>query len=245
MDHDGFMDQKKEQMKSKIIIVISLLCLLNGMGMVAQEGITGYTLKKGEVLDVLFLTQKQEKDSLFKDYVRVAFPIAIQMGYKNLTGRQIVKSTQGNIEPQNVVFAKWDNRNIRERFIQEIETHVPDFHQQRRNIWSIFNLTYYEMSKDVSFAMDKDKFYTITAYWKKDGEKFNAFVNTFDKVVKRFGGTHILELRDGISPFMYHYQPDYFVMTEWEDKKQFELFYQENLKMDTKGLLNVNQFVIE
>lgn len=231
-------------MKSKITL-IHLLCLIYGMGMVAQDSITKYTLKKGEVLDVLFLIQKQEKDSLFKDYVRVAFHIAIEMGYKNLTSRQITKSTQGNIEPQNIVLAKWDNKVIRERFIQEIETHVPDFHQRRRDIWSIFNLTYYEMPKDLSFAMEKDKLYTITAYWKKDENKFNAFISTFDKALKSFGGTHILELRNGVSPFMYHYRPDYFVITEWKDKNQFESFCQENLKMDPEGLLNVNQFIIE
>ena len=223
----------------------TLILLLNFNIVISQEKLSKNHLKKGEILDVLFISQKQDTDSLFKDYVRVAFPLAIEMSYKSLTSHRVIAATQGNIEPQYLVLAKWKNKELREQFINDIEDHVPDFHQRRRDIWSIFNLTYYEITEDVSFGFDKSKFYVISAYWKKDDNEFDDFIDRFNTAISSSNGHHILELKTGISPFMYYYQPNYCVITEWDNKDDFNHFYKKSLQIDTNGLLHVNQFIIQ
>ena len=232
-------------MKSlKILLLALLVCSCNSKSS-AQENIRIYTFKKGEILDVLLIDQKPETDSLFQDYVKVAFPVAIEMSYKNLPGFPIVETTQGNIQPKGIGFGKWGSKRLREEFLAQIETKVPDFHSRRRAIWSYFSITYYEMPRDITFKVNRDKYNVVTAYWKKEGPGFKEFIKAFKETSRTYGGKAVLELENGTSPFGYFYQPDYLVITEWDSKQAFDSFYQKNLEMASNGLGQVHQFAIK
>ena len=142
------------------------------------------------------------------------------------------------------IIGKWDNLITREAFLEDIYKDVPDFDEQRRDLFSILNLTYFEMQKDITFSINKEKYNVVTAYWKKDKTLFEKFIKQLKKESNKNGGKTIIELTNGKSPFKYYYLPDYLVITEWSSKVDFEKFYKKNIKMDTKGLLNVNQFIL-
>ena len=211
----------------------------------AQSNIKSFDFKKGEVLDVLLLTNQPEGGALFDKYKKTAFPVAMKMSYQPLPGFQIAAYTQGNHQPSSFLFGKWSNLEKREAFIANIEKEVPDFHEQRRAIWSIFNLTYYEMPADISFQIDKDKVTVATAYWENDAGDFSKFKKALAKKTKKTGGKTVLELMNGKSPFGYYYQPDYLVITEWKDKATFDAFYQATIKMKQVGVKHVNQFLLK
>ncbi len=223
-------------------ILTFILCWCNASTM-AQTNIKSYSFKKGEILDMLLLSAKPNTDALFKDYVKVAFPVAIEMSYKNLPGFKIEDHTQGNLHPKSLIFGKWDNVEKREQFLTEVESFVPDFHKRRRDIWSVFNLTYYEMP-ETTFEINKGKYNVVTAYWQKDEVSFQKFKTTWLEKSRVKGGKTILALSNGKSPFGYYYRPDYLVITQWESKEVFDTFFAENLKMDHTGVLHVNQFAI-
>lgn len=231
----------------KFIRLLAILCLLglSQISLDAQANIKTFDFKKGEVLDILLLTNQPKGAALFDNYKKTAFPVAISMGYQPMPGFSIAEYTQGNHHPTSFLFGKWSNLEKREAFIAKIEQKVPDFHKQRRAIWSIFDLTYYEMKEDVSFKMDKDKVIVATAYWEKNAGAFAKFKKALAKKTKKMGGKTILELMDGKSPFGYYYQPDYLILTEWKDKATFDAFYQENLKMKQEGVKHVNQFLLK
>ena len=210
----------------------------------AQSKKKSYSFKKGEVLDILILTTKPNTDSLFAEYRKIAFPYAIKRTYKGLPGFRIAENIQGNLEPKGFILSKWDDLQKREKFIEEIENFVPDFHQQRRDIWSIFNLTYYEMPEDTSFEINKEKFNVVTAYWGDNKISFKNFTEKWLYKSKENKGKTIITLINGKSPVGYYYQPDFMVITEWSDRETFEVFKKENLKMDHKGVKHVNQFII-
>ncbi len=227
-------------LKCALLAVIVCSCNYNTS---AQSKIKSYTFKKGEVLDILLLSQKPKADSLFKNYVKTAFPLAIKMSYKGLPGFKVENYTQGNLQPQSLILGKWNSKEKREKFITDIENVVPDFQQQRRDIWSLFNLTYYEMP-EITFEINKDKYNVVTAYWQKEGKSFTQFKKKWLQKSSNKGGKTILELTNGKSPLGYYYQPDYFVITQWENKTDFEAFHKENLIMNHEGVLHMNQFVI-
>ncbi|GAA4279341.1 hypothetical protein [Aquimarina mytili] len=231
-------------MKFLKISILACLTLAFSTTLNAQSNIKSYDFKKGEILDILLLTTKPEGNALFKKYRETAFPVAIKRSYKPLPGFKITETTQGNIQPTSFLFGKWNDLQNREAFIAEIETFVPDFHKQRRDIWSIFNLVYYEMPQDTSFKINKDKFIVATAYWKKNSKAFQEFKKGWMQKAKSKGGKSVLELTNGKSPVGYYYNPDYMVITQWENKAAFEVFYNENLKMNHKAVQHVNQFVI-
>ncbi len=224
-----------------IIVALFVSCAEKNM---AQTPSKTYDFKKGEVLDIFMLSQKAEADSLFKEYIKTAFPIAIKMSYTNLPGRRILENLQGSVQPQVMGIGKWASKKQREDFLKNIESQLPDFHERRRAIWSLFNLTYYEVPEDITFDIDKGKYNVVTAYWKKDVTAFDGFIDQFKNEASAHGGRTIVELTNGKSPYMYHYNPDYFVITEWESKDEFDAFYKKNIKMNPNGVLNVNQFVI-
>ena len=229
----------------KLLKIITLLVIFIGnTSLFAQANIKSVNLKKGQILDILMLTTKPETEKAFEKYRKTAFPVAFKRSYKPLPGFRIIETTQGNIQPTSFIFGQWSDLNNREKFISEIETVVPDFHEQRRTIWSIFNLVYYEMPEDLSFSMDKNKYNVVTAYWKKDNSSFDAFTKQWFQKSVATGGKTVLKLTNGKSPAGYYYNPDLLVVTEWESKKEFESFMKDKGIHKNESVLHVNQFVI-
>jgi len=210
-----------------------------------QQNHSQFNFKKGEVMDLLLISFNDNADELYNEYRQKALPIAAEMSFKIQGIKGIDQTVQGNLQPQSMLIAKWDNLSVRERFIDEIDERLPDLHDRRRAIWSYFGLTYFEMPEDVSFAIDNTKHTVVTAYWKEDEAKFGHFVSQFKKKVKKHKGKSLMSADNGKSPFGYHYQPDYIEITEWDSAEAFEKFYNENLKMDVEGLSQVHQFVLK
>lgn len=202
-------------------------------------------LKKGEVLDILVLSSKPDTDKLFDVFKQTAFPVAFSMSYQPLPSFRVTNYTQGNHQPESFIFAKWDSKEIREKFIVEIEKKVPDFHKQRQGIFSYFGLTYYTMQKNTSFEVNPEKYNVVTAYWQNEKISFDNFKYDWLQKSNASGGKIIIELTHGKSPFGYYYQPDYLVITQWNSKEAFEAFYKKDLKMNHKGIKHVNQFNIK
>ena len=116
----------------------------------------------------------------------------------------------------------------------------------RKKIWSIFNLTYYELPKDYSIQLDREKVIVATACFKKGSTKadFAEFLIQWKQAVKKTNGTLKMELVNGKSPEGYVYNPDFMAITQWETKEDFKAFQKESLKMDSGFLKNVNQFTL-
>ncbi|WP_108803288.1 hypothetical protein [Aquimarina sp. Aq107] len=224
-------------------LILTASCLFT-LSLFAQSDIKSYNFKKGEILDILLLTTKPGTKKDFEKYKKTIFPVGIEKTYKPLPGFGISETTQGNIQPSNFIFGKWKDLKNREEFIAQIEGIVPDFHVQRRNIWSLFNLTYYEMPQDISFKIDKNKYNVATSYWKKETTSFKKFKELWLQKSSANGGKKIIELTNGKSVVGYYHNPDLLVITQWESKAAFDSFYKENLKMNHKGILHVNQFVL-
>ncbi|SEM07573.1 hypothetical protein SAMN04487910_4066 [Aquimarina amphilecti] len=227
----------------KNLALVFLTCVMT-TSLFAQSDIKSYTFKKGEILDILLLTTKSGTEKDFNKYKKTIFPFGIKKTYKPLPGFGIKKTTQGNIQPASFILGKWDDLKNREEFLAQIEGVVPDFHLQRRNIWSLFNLTYYEMPKNTSFEIDRNKYNVVTSYWKKETTSFKKFKELWLQKAKENGGKKILQLTNGKSPLGYYHNPDILVITQWDSKEEFDVFYKENLKMNHKGVLHINQFVL-
>ncbi len=221
------------------------LLLTLGEPLMAQSEVKTYNFKQGEVLDVLLLSAKPNYDSLFAIYRKTAFPVAMRMSYTPIPGYRIKEYTQGNFQPESFILGKWASLAKREQFLAEIETHVPDFHQQRRNIFKNFHLTYYEMPSDISFEINKGKMIVATAYWRSNDPGFQRFQKQWLKAAKRTKGKTILSLEHGKSPFGYFYQPDWMTITEWESPAAFEAFQAKVNKLGSNGLQHVNQFILQ
>ncbi|WP_133067192.1 hypothetical protein [Flagellimonas pacifica] len=232
-------------MKKTNLIMLMGLLLLSGNMVNAQSKTKLLNFKKGEVLDILLFTGKPEMGKLFPKYKKTAFAFALKTGYQPQPLFSIAETTQGGFQPGTFVFGKWTNMQSRKKFLNEIEEEVPDFHEQRRAMWSSFYLAYYKMPKDVSFEINPEKVVVATAYWRNDENEFKNYKNEWLRKAKNQGGKVLLELTDAKSSVGYMYKPDYMVLIEWEDRATFNAFYKENMKMGNNSIQNVNQFVIK
>lgn len=233
-------------MKLLKISLLTLFFTVNFTSLNAQSKTKTYTLKKGHVFDIIFINTKPDTKQKLQNYFKTAFPVAEKMGYHRLPGVAIKGSpTQGNYHPESMILGYWDTLNGREKFLQDIQKTMPDFHKERRNIWSTFGLTYYELKEDLSFSINPQKFNIVTAYWHKDKSSFQKFKQRWIQKMKKAGGQTQVKFTEGTSPFGYHYNPDYLVITTWKNKAAFEQFYKENLKMDHSSVKHVNQFQIK
>ncbi|WP_339625819.1 hypothetical protein [uncultured Maribacter sp.] len=228
--------------QTKLVLVVTAIFL---GGLLANAQSKTLTFKKGEVLDILLFSGKPDFSKLFPRYKETAFTFALKTGYQPQPILSIAETTQGGIQPASFVFGKWTSVSARKKFLNEITTEVPDFHEQRRAMWSSFHLAYYEMEKDVSFDLNPEKAIVATAYWKDESNGFMNFKKEWLKEAKNNGGKVLLELNDAMSSIGYMYKPDYMVLTEWNDRDAFDTFAKVTNEMGEKGIQNVNQFIIK
>ncbi|MEM9340148.1 MAG: hypothetical protein AAGA66_15545 [Bacteroidota bacterium] len=230
-------------MMKHVCIAFLLVAHLHAM---AQSEAKTYDLKKGQVLDLICLSQKQDTKETLQRFFQTAIPFAQENSYTPLNGWKVLEDpTQGNFTPQSLILGRWASIQQRARFTEQIEQKVPDFHEMRRAIWSAFYLTYWEVPEDLSFAIDPEKVNVVTAYWEGEAALFSTFKEQWVANARKSGGTCLLELTGGSSPFGYHYNPDYLVVTAWESREAFETFKKHNLEMDHSGVKHVNQFIVQ
>ena len=212
----------------------------------SQAQVKTYDLKKGEAFDLLLLDQIPETGELFQDYFKTAGAVAKEYGYLPQRGYRVKQEPlQGNYWPSLVIIAKWKDYDKRTQFLTDVVKKVPDFHARRRQLWSTFFLTYWEVEKDQKVEVRADKYNVMTAYWSEDEASFNSFTDNWKNTANEHGGKVLLELNDGKSPFGYAYAPEFLTITQWESKEAFDKFYQKNLSMPHQGVKHVNQFIIE
>ena len=232
-------------MKTIKVITVCLALIISASTLNAQSKTKALNYKKGEILDILLFTGKPELPKLFPKYKETAFAFALKNGYQPQPLFAISETTQGGLQPGTFVFGKWKDLKGRTSFLKEITNKVPDFHDQRRAMWSNFYLAYYELEKDVSFKITEDKVYVATALWKDDDSSFEAYSSKRQELIKKHGGKVLVELTNPRSSVGYMYKPDYVVLIEWQDKASFEAFHKDNLDMGEKGIINVNEFIIK
>ncbi len=230
-------------MKFKNLIL--LFAVLIFFGMSAQEKIKSFDFKKGEVLDIILLSQTENSNELFEQYKKTAFPVAFEYGYQPQLGFGISKLTLGTNKAQAFLFGKWENLEKREGFLTNIAKRVPDFHQQRRDLFPYFGLTYYSMLADLKFSVDTSKYNVATALWSKPSKKDASFFNKWKAAITKSGGKVIVTLENGKSPLGYYYNADVLCIVEWKNEAAFNAFAEKHPLAYYEALHNVHQFVIQ
>lgn len=231
-------------MKTMTVLVLFMSFTLANVK--AQDQIQSFTFKKGEILDIIISSNGPDFNKLFDRYKKVAFPVAFEYTYQPQSGFGVSRLTLGNYFPQNFIFGKWSTGEKREGFLANISERVPDFHEQRRAIFSYFALTYFEVPEDLQFSVNSDKYNVTTSFWKNDSSKnFDSFYNEWKNHVIKSGGQFILKLQDGTSPTGYYYNPSVLTIVQWEDQSAFDTFAKEWPLSRYETLKDVHQFVID
>jgi len=210
-----------------------------------QSKIDTIILKKGEVLDILLLSKNPDAEADLKSYFETASPVARRMSYQPLPGFKITNISQGNLRPGFLILAKWNDIEIREAFLSQILEEVEDFHERRRKIWSYFGLRYYEIKEDLSFEVNRDQYQVATAYWLESENQSSKFYERWKKEIQKSGGEILIQLKDGKSPFGYQYNPEYFVITSWENKIAYNNFQEKMSKLKLDNIQHVNEFILK
>ncbi len=227
----------------KLVTHLLLLCIFTTLH--AQKSkITTINLKKGEVFDLLLATRKPDTQEAIKEYFKKAVSVAKTKGYRGVYSNGIASYTLGNFQPKSIIFGQWPNLKNRLDFIDLIETAVPDFHERRRQIFSAFFLTFWEVQQDLNFSIHKDKYTIVTAFWKKDS-KFDSFKKRWNQIIKSYKGQELVSFSNGMSPFGYSYNPDYLVITEFNNEADFNSFQKNTKNFEYSGVENVQQLVIK
>jgi len=226
---------------STLVLLLFLFIYSDGN---AQKHLKSFNYKKGEVIDVMPLSIAENSNELFEHYKKTIFPIGFEYTYQPQSGFKITELTLGNLLPNSLIIGKWKSKEKREGFLSNITKRVPDFHSQRRKLWKYFGLTYYVLEEDTQFSVDTRKYNVATSFWQKTPESFNPFFSKWKKEIIDFGGKIIIQLKDGTSPTGYTYNPDLFLIIEWQDKSAFAAFAKTHPLSSYEVLKNVHQFVI-
>ncbi len=233
-------------MKSTKNYLLLLALSIFSFGTQAQSEVKSYSIKKGQAFDILLFNTNAEAKETLDRYFKSAIPVAMKNGYMPQKGFKVEQPPlQGNYWPQTVIIGLWEDFDKREQFVVDITKEVPDFHEMRREIWTTFNLTYWEVRQDYSFDVDGAKFNVVTAYWGSDDLAFPKFRKAWLKQVEKSGGNKLIGFFKGTSPFGYEYNPDHLTITEWESKEAFDKFNEKVQAMNHEGVKHINQFIIQ
>jgi len=237
-----FASNKNKNMKVLQIMMAFLLCL----PLIGQDKIKSFDFKKGEVMDVIFMRQKAGTEEKGKRYLETAVPFAMKLGYTPQSGFVISETPiEGNYHPSAMILGKWSSIADRSNASLALEREFPDFHEQRREIWANFDMTYYELRNDLSFTVDSDQYNVATAYWFKPNEVSSSFAKKLYQKIASKGGKLLVNLAYGESPYNYHHDPDLLIISSWKNKKAFEAFKAAEDKISHETIVQVNQFRIQ
>ncbi|WP_299833378.1 hypothetical protein [uncultured Tenacibaculum sp.] len=229
-------------MKLKLMIVLLLLLTSNFYG---QKSVQQYEFKKGEVLDILLISNtKKDFNKLFDRYKKTIFPVGVKYSFTSQKGFKTGELILGSYLPKSLIFGKWENIVKREQFLNVIEKEVPDFHEQRRKLFTHFELAYYEIQNDIKFEIDRNKHNVVTSFWKKNKQD-GKFIKGWVQEVKKSGGKIVVKLTNGKSPLGYYYNPALITIVTWETKQAFQSFLKQHPLSTYKDLKHVHQFVID
>lgn len=232
-------------MKSTTICMLSIAILMTSFNAWAQADKRVYSLRKGEAFDIIFLSTKPGTEDIQKKYFESAYPVALKSGYKSLKGFKIEETPlMGNFHPHSMILGTWPSMEVRDQFLVDIVKSVPDFHSMRREIWSSFYMTYWEVKEDTEFEVNPDKFTVVTSYWSSQTKSFNAYTKKWLTSITANGGKNILKLTNGQSPFGYDYDPDILVITEWESKEGYDAFCEKFRKNSMTGVKQIHQLIL-
>ena len=244
MVYSCFTSNLKTNRMNHLLIKV-FVCLLISNFSYTQQKQKNYKFKKGEVLDILLLSTYENSKEQFDRYKKTAFPVAFEYTYEPQPGFLVKKLVLGNHFPSSLIIGKWSSKEKREGFLENIVNRVPDFHEQRRNLFKYFGLTYYVMKENIEFAVDAKKINTANAFWGKDNHNSIKFHKDWEQKVKASGGNIVLKLEKGISPVGYNYNPDVFYIIAWKNEQVLKNFSKNNPLTSYESLKNVHQFVIK
>ena len=194
----------------------------------SQKNLKSFSFKKGEVLDLILLTGSSKFKQGFENYKKTILPVGFEYGYQPQPGFKASKLVLGNYLPTSFLIGKWKSKEKRENFLEKIVKRVPDFHQQRKNTFTYFGLSYHTLSNDLKFTVNSNTYNVVTSFWKKNNADFYTFTKQWKKDVVIAGGKFILKLPKGISPVSYNYNPDLFTIIEWKNKSDYHKFVAEH-----------------
>ena len=85
-------------MKKRLLHVVLgfTIFLISSHQTYGQSNIKTVVINKGEVLDILLISQNPDTEADLNSYFQTAFPVAKRMSYQPLAGFKIVEHSQGN-----------------------------------------------------------------------------------------------------------------------------------------------------
>ena len=196
-------------------------------------------------MDLIYLSSQPDTEQLFDHYKKTAFPVAFEYSYQPQRGFAVKELTLGMNVATSLIVGKWASKEKREGFLENIVKRVPDFHQQRRKLFEEFALTWYVMPEDVEFSVEASNFHVATSFWQKETSSFNRFSRKWKKELEKAGGKILLELKEGNSPTGYYFNPDVFLIIEWQDRTAFDAFAKAHSLSTYEDLKHVHQVVIQ
>ena len=84
-----------------------------------------------------------------------------------------------------------------------------------------------------------------TAFWLEAGERSSDFYEKWLAEISSSGGQILIELSEGESPFGYQYDPEYFVISSWENKNAFDAFQDKVKQLELDNIQHINEFILE
>lgn len=197
-----------------------------------------------QMLSILVGIRKPGMDQAWRDYINTIFLLAMQHQYNPGSAFNVLEPSRGNYHPGFVAMAGWPSVDHQQKFLQD--PNLPkDLSQQRRNIWSRFDqLIYEKLEKEIAFEVRSDKVYVITAYWIADAKTYKKYEKASLAKMKKYNGHLVLQLPGGSSPKNHLYDPDVWMISEWDDAETFKkyLLDLEQSGLDD-GLKNINEFI--
>ncbi len=226
--------------------ILSVTFFLFALALQGQNKDKVLNLKKGQVLDILLFNMNPDNDAAIKRYFTEAIPIAQEMGYTTQPSFQVISPAwNGSYQPELLIFGAWPDIKIRKQFLETIVDRKPDFHDHRREIWSNFFLTYYELKEDLSIELKASSHFLATALWSEKGSALEKTHEQLSAIIQKHNGKKILILKDGYSPMGYYYNPDLLLITEFRNEEDFLLFKEELSHFEYANIKHINQFQIK
>lgn len=191
--------------------------------------------EKGEMmcfLSSIYHPSTDANKSMRKEYFSTIGGIVKDLGITRPGRLAVTRKLAGDHDPKSFVLVRMDNIGVKDEInVNRLEQWI-HLRENRPEIWEELKIRDFELDKKVSVTWDTDKYYQVESFWVKEDkenefegfltQRANKSMHKGGKIVHRFNEPARYETL-GKERAM-----DYFVVTEWNTKEEFENSWMKN-----------------
>jgi len=236
-------------MNTKQIALIATIGLSAAITPAAKANSITHDFKQGEVMCLVSSINQENNKEIKMAYFQGVRPVAGNLGFEWITNLYVDTQLAGDHQAPAFSLIKIPSTQAKIDLNDKYLSDWANFRKMRPDVWKNIVQREYELDKDLTIKLDDQKYYQVETFWvQQDRElEFDQYRINIEAKVPDYSGRVLYKagMPSSFETLGKERAPSHMVITEWENKKQFEKFSKQDMAKPFKYLGGYNAWLMK